>query len=601
MTLFRAIWGMLTPRQRRAILLMQLVSGMMALSTASGVAAIAPFFAVLGDPGLAQHNAWLRWLYRAGGFHDERALVLALGIGFVAVVLIANLISVLGFLAMKRLALRITNELQTTLFAEYLSRPYAFHSRTNSATLINRVLYETMRITDGVLENAFILVTNIVTAGLIVASIVLVSAKVAVALVGALAAAYGLLYLAVRERLLRTGEKLSRFANEQAQIATESFGAIKEIAVLQAQGFFRSRFERASHDFLRAAAHALLVGHTPRHLMECVAAAGLVSLALVLDGREGGLGVWLGPLTFLAFAAYRLLPLLQQIFGAIVRIRSERAAVELIGPDLRRARARQTDAPVGPACAAGIWNERPRHEIQLREVSYRYEADRSWALRGVSACIPARATTGIVGANGAGKSTLIDLLAGLLTPAEGVVAVDGCALDEGNRGAWQERIAYVPQSVYLLDASVAQNIALGVASAAIDTRRLREAARLAQLDEFVMTLPDGYAQRVGERGVALSGGQRQRVGIARALYRDAPVLLLDEATDALDGLTEQELVTTLGGLRGRYTIVLVAHRIDSMRACDLIFVLEHGRVADSGSYERLRGGSAGLRQPAAVR
>ena len=603
MSLFREIWRVLTPRQRRAVLAMQLVALLMAASTAGGVAAIAPFFAVLGKPALIGENAWLHWLFVAGGFSGRQSFMLALGAGFVLVVLLANLIAVLGTLAMSRLALSISNELQTTLFEEYLSRPYAFHCAHNSTMLLNNVIYETTRLTRGILECAFTLVTALATAAMIIASIVLLKALAALAMVGLLAGGYLLIYLVVREQLLRAGQTQSRCASEQAQVVAESFGAIKEISVLQVQGFFCRQFAQSSREFLRAAARTQLVGQSPRHLMECVAAAGLVSLALVLGARGGGLGGWLGPLTFLAFAAYRLLPTLQQAYVAVVRIRADRAALGLIGADLYRAREARRRRTAGEQLPTrpGAWAQRPQREIRVEGLSYRYAPERAWALQGVSLRIPARATVGLVGANGSGKSTLIDLLAGLLVPSAGTVEVDGCALDASNRAAWQAQLAYVPQQIFLLDASIAQNIALGVAPEDVDAARLREAARLAQLEDFVLALPEGYRQRVGERGVALSGGQRQRIGIARALYRQAAVLLLDEPTNALDGLTEQELLATLGRLRGRHTIVLIAHRLSTVRACDLIFELAGGRLCGSGTYEALLQNSPRFRRMAGVR
>jgi ATP-binding cassette, subfamily B, bacterial PglK len=602
MTLFAEIWGMLTPRQRRRILAIQLVSLVMAFSTSLGIAAIAPFFAVLGDPKLIERNTLLHWLYVQGGFYSTRGLMLALGMGFIAIVCVANLINVLGFVAMNRVALQIGNELQTTLFDEYLSRSYAFHTATNSTILFNNIVYETTRVTHGILQHAFVLVTNLVTATLIILSILLLKPAVAIAMVVVLAGGYILIYLAVRNRLLRIGHTQSGFATEQAQIVNESFGAIKEIIILQVGGFFRDRFKRASHGFLLAVAYGQIVGQSPRHIMESVAAAGLVGVALLLGARDGGLGPWLGTLTFLAFAAYRLLPTLQQVFVAIVRIRTDRSALGLLAPDLRRARAaRQPVSLLDRTRTDASWRERPRRELQLREVSFRYAADRPWALVDASLRIPARAAVGIVGANGSGKTTLVDLIAGLLTPAAGLVEIDGCVLDESNRAAWQRRIAYVPQSIFLLDASVAQNIALGIPADAIEPQRLRQAAQLAQLDEFVMDLPNGYDQRMGEHGIAVSGGQRQRIGIARALYRDASVLLLDEATNALDGLTEHELVTTLRRLHGRYTLLLVAHRMSTVRACDVIFHLEQGRIVGSGTYEELLKNSEGFRRMVGVR
>jgi HlyD family secretion protein len=595
-------WGILTAPQRRSVLLAQVISFAMALSTVIGIAAIGPFFAVLGDPRLIDRLEPLHWLYALTGFASQHGFVVALGLVFIGVVLLANLINILGSLAMNRLALRIGTELQTTLFAEYLSRPYRFHTDTNSTTLFNNVVHEPARVTYGILQHAFTLVTNLVTAAFIILSILLVKPVIAVVMIVGLGGGYGLIYLTVRHRLLRFGQAQSRFSTEQAQIVNESLGAIKEIILLQVQGFFSDRFERASGSLARAAAHSQFLAQTPRYIMECVAAAGLVGLALVLGVGEGGVGPWLGQLTFLAFAAYRLLPTLQQVFAAIVRIRADRAALALIAPDLRRAR-RTNHAPALAGTARGNreWRGRPRLEIRLTDVSFRYAPDRPWALSGVTLRIPARAAVGIVGANGSGKTTLVDLIAGLLVPADGVVAVDGNALDDCNRAAWQSRIAYVPQNIALLDSSIAQNIALGMPDAAIDRARMREAARLAQLEEFISTLPGGYDHRIGERGIGLSGGQRQRIGIARALYREASVLLLDEATNALDGLTEQELMATLERLRGRYTSILIAHRISSVRSCDVIYELENGKLIGSGTYDGLLKSSEAFRRMVGAR
>ena len=601
MTLFAELWGILQPKQRRRILAMQLVSIVMAFSTVSGIAAIAPFFSVLGQPQLIEHNALLNWAYVHGSFTGKRSFVVALGMAFIAVMLIANLVNVLGSLAMSRLALRIGNELQSTLFGEYLSRPYAFHTRASGTMLFNNILHETARITNGILRNAFLLVTNLVTAFFIVLSILLLKPAIALGMIAGLAGGYALIYLVLRNKVLQLGENQSRFAVEQARILQESFGAIKEIIVLQAQSFFRGRFERASRGFSVAAAHSQVVAQNPRHLMECVAAVGLVGLALLLGSREDGVGPWLGELTFFAFAAYRLLPILQQVFAASVNIRAARAGLAVIAPDLRRARsAFLAPAKADPALDC-TWQARPRREIRLEAVSFRYAADKPWALRDVSLRIPARASIGIVGVNGSGKTTLVDVIVGLLVPSEGRVEVDGDALEDSNRAAWQARIAYVPQNMFLLDSSIAENVALGVPAGEIDRGRLAEAVRLAQLDEFIKTLPAGYEHRLGERGIYLSGGQRQRIGIARALYRAANVLVFDEATNALDGLTEQELMSTLGRLRGSYTTILIAHRMATVRSCDIIFELADGKIADCGTYDELMKSSSVFRRMTGVR
>jgi ATP-binding cassette, subfamily B, bacterial PglK len=581
MNLVFDIWSVLTSRQRRWVLGAQFLSIVMALTTVVGIASIAPFFSVLGNPHLIDQSGPLVWLYHFG-FSSRRSFTVALGLAFMGLVLLANLINVIGSFVMIRLAWSIGTDLQSILFAEYLHRPYLFHARTHSAVLFNNVIHETARATNHILQNAFSLVTNVITALFIIVSVMLLNPAVAAAMIGALAGGYVLIYLAVRNRLLRAGEIESHFYIEQTKVVNEGLGAIKEVLVLRIQNFFRGSFERSTRSVARAAARTQLIGQSPKYIMECIAVLGLVAVAL-LAGSDDGIGPRLGELTFLGFAAYRLLPTLQQAFLAIVKIRANRAGFASIVPDLRLARANEYRV----ARPDSSWREFPRSEIRLKEVSYRYEPDRPPAVSGVSLRIPAGAAVGFVGANGSGKTTLVDLIAGLLVPGTGQIEVDGIVLDAANRPAWQSRIAYAPQNIFLLDATIAQNVALSVSAGEIDRERLLAAARLAQLDEFVATLPFGYDHMVGERGRRLSGGQRQRIGIARALYRDASVLIMDEATNALDGLTEQELMATILRLRGRYTVILIAHRLSTVRACDVIFEFDRGRVTGSGNYDGL--------------
>jgi ABC-type bacteriocin/lantibiotic exporter with double-glycine peptidase domain len=597
MSLLSEIWGVLTPGQRRRVLWAQALSIVMAFSTVIGIAPIAPFFAVLGDPALIDRSRPLRLIYVQLGFSSVHSFVIALGCGFIAMVLTANAINIAGLFAMIRLSYGISTELQSTLFAEYLGRPYVFHVRTNSAVVFNNVVHETNRMANSVLQSAFPLVTNILTAVLIIGSVIWLNPMLGAAIVLALGGGYALIYFALRNWLLRSGEIQSRLLIEQTKVLNESLGAIKEVLVLRAQNYFRGNFERSSATLARTSASGQLVFQSPKYLMECVTVVGLVLIALLSGRGEAGLGSWLGQLTFVGFAAYRLLPMLQQAFAALVRIRGESAAFAAIAPDLRLARARK----VFPTAIDSGWTERPQREICLKGVSFSYEPGRPNAVNDVTLRIPARAAIGLVGANGSGKTTTVDLVAGLLAPAAGRLEVDGIAIDEANRAAWQSRIAYVPQTIFLLDTTIAQNIALGVAAAAIDRERLVMAAQLAQLDGFVATLPAGYEHPIGERGARLSGGQRQRIGIARALYANASVLIMDEATNALDGLTEQELLATVLRLRGRYTVILIAHRMSSVQACDLIFEFNRGRVTASGSYPQLLQDSTSFRQLAETR
>jgi ABC-type multidrug transport system fused ATPase/permease subunit len=583
--LLRDLWSVLTAAQRRWVVWAQFISLGMAFSTVTGIASIAPFFAVLGDPHQIDRVGIAQSLYHYYGSPAPGHFELELGITFMGVVVVANLINVAGSFAMITLAYRISTDLQSTLFGEYLSRPYAFHTRNHSTHLFNSVVNETTRVTNDVLQNVFQLITSTATAALIVLSVTLLNPALAAAMVVALAGGYLAIYLVVRNWLLRAGQTQSALLVEQSRTVNDALGAIKEVLVLRIQDYFRHSFERSSRKLGRAAANTLLVAQSPKYVMECAAVLGLVLIALSAANHHDGIGSRLGQLTFLGFAAYRLLPTLQQSFAALVRIRAERTRFAAIAPDLRLARSGARRAPVRPG--AVCWDGRPNQEIHLRDVSFRYQPDQSAVVSGVTLRIPARTVVGFVGPNGSGKTTLVDLIAGLLAPAIGQIEIDGIALNESNRAHWQTRIAYVPQNVFLLDSTIARNIALGVADAAIDPSRLREVSRLAQLEDLLASLPEGLQHPIGERGVRLSGGQRQRIGIARALYTDASVLILDEATNALDGLTEQELMATLMQLRGRYTVILIAHRLGSVRACDVIFEFHQGRISARGSYAEL--------------
>jgi ATP-binding cassette, subfamily B, bacterial PglK len=573
------VWGILTAGQRRRVLAAQLASLLMALFTVVGISSIAPFFAVLGNPHLIDSHPLLHWLYATAGFQRPRELEIALGVAFIALVLLADAINAAGLLLLSRIALGIGNELQTTLFTEYLSRPYLFHTATNGATLVNNVVYEVGRLNNGVLQNGFILITQLITGCLIVLTVTVLDPTAAAAMLLALAGGYLLIFAGLRGRLLRLGKAHGEAWSERGRLAGESFSLIKEILLLEDRRLFLEGFAKASEEASRTAAHIQLAAQLPKYIMECLGVAALVGAALLLGGQPGGMGAALGPLTFAAFATYRLLPILQQVFASAVKLRAERPGFERIAPDLRRARAGEV-VPRIQAAAGTIawWCNRPREQIQLADVSFRYADGRHFTLSRIGVSIPARSMIAIAGPNGSGKSTLLDLIAGLLTPTAGDVRVDGVALDATNIGPWQKGVAYVPQNVALLDTTIEQNIAFGEPPGRIDRARLDEAARTAQLEQLLGRLPQGYAHRVGERGVSLSGGERQRIGIARALYRRASLLLLDEATSALDGLTEAELMLTLARLRGSCTIILISHRPGMLRECDMVLELQSGRL-----------------------
>jgi len=580
MSALLSLWRLLNQPQRRQLAGLQLLSIIMGLSTVGGIAAVLPFFTALADPAAVRQSKVLHWLLPRGLLVDDSTLLIALGAAFCLIVLLANAINLFGFMAINRFAFRVGETLYVRLFETYLHRDYEFHTRNNSSELATRVLYETARVTSGVLQQGLILITNLVTICCIAGSMLLVNPLAAVGAIVGLGASYAAIYALARGRLLRNGEVESRAHAARTQTVNESFGAIREITLLQARDSFVQRFAEQCRMISRTAANTLAISQSPKYILECITVISLVAIALYLQSHTAAAGPWIAQLSFVGFAAYRLLPALQQSFAAVVRIRTDRPAFLNIEMDLGRSlRAASLPAPASER----TWRGRPRGEIRLCEVSYRYAPDRPDAVSGASLVIPAGALVGFAGPNGSGKTTLVDLICGLLAPHSGHIEVDGTRLERASYRAWQSTIAYVPQQVFLFDSTLAENIACGIPAAAIDYRRMEEAVRLARLTDCVAGLPAGYQEVIGERGCRLSGGQRQRLAIARALYRDASLLILDEVTSSLDSSAESEIVETLHALRPERTIVVVAHRAGALRLCDLVFELRNGKVVASTS------------------
>jgi len=578
MSVLLSLWRLLDKRQRRQLAGLQLLSIVMGLSTVVGIAAVLPFFTALADPTALSHNAILRSVLQWVRFGDDGSLAILLGVAFSAIVLLTNLVNLCGFLSINRFASRVGDTLYVRLFDEYIHQDYQFHTLNNSSVLATRVLHETARVTSGILQQGLILVTNLVTIVCIAASMLLVNTVMAAATIVGLGASYGAIYSLVRARLLRNGQIESACDAARTRTVNETFGAIREITLMQARASFVGRFAQQCRAISAATGDTLAISQSPRYIVECIAAFALVGVALYLHSHTGPGGAWIAQLSFVGLAAYRLLPALQQSFAAIVRIRAERSAFSAIAADLGRAE-RPARAP-GPVSDPN-WRGRPRADIRLCNVSFRYAPDRPDAVSAVSLALPAGALIGLRGPNGSGKTTLVDLVSGLLLPQSGYIEVDGVRLERDRCPAWQSTIAYVPQQVFLFDATLAENIACGAPAAAIDPGRLDAAVRLARLTECVASLPNGYGEIIGERGCRLSGGQRQRLAIARALYRDASLLILDEVTSSLDSATESEIVETLHALRHNRTILVIAHRAGALRRCDLVFELRNGRVVEN--------------------
>jgi ABC-type multidrug transport system fused ATPase/permease subunit len=579
MSVLRALWRLLDSRQRRQLIGLQLLSIVMALSTVGGVAAVMPFFAALSAPDNITHSA-VAWAVLQKLHVEQGSIVPVLGAAFAASVLIANAINLFGLLAINRFSVRVGESLHAELFAEYLRRGYEFHARSGSPLLASKV-QESARVTSRIVQYALILVASLVTIALIAAAVAFIDPLVAVAAMTGLGASYAAVYAAARRRLRRNGHYEHLLRTERMRTVSEGFGAIKDVTLLGVQDFFAARFAQQSRGISSSGASTFAISQSPKYVLECVTVICLVAVALYVRSRVAATGPWVGQLTFVGLAAYRLLPALQQAFTAIVNIRTDRAAFSSVEMDLDRPRAGRDGSPA--VVSDHEWHGRPRHEVRLCDVSFRYSPKLPPALNDVSLVIPVGAIVGFKGANGSGKTTLLDLVSGLLLPQSGHIEVDGIRLRDTNYRSWQSSIAYVPQHVFLLEATLAENIAFGVPPGQIDRDRLQNAARLACLSDCITSFPAGFNERLGQTARGLSGGERQRVAIARALYRDASMLLFDEATSSLDSTSESDIGEMLQSLRVNRTILIVAHRAAALRHCDIVYELAAGRIADQYS------------------
>ena len=566
----------------------------MGLVETAGVVSVLPFLAVLSNPELVRENAWLAAAHEWGGFESDRAFLVALGAGVFAMVVVSLLFKTLTLYAMTRFAQMRAYAIGARLLAGYLAQPYAWFLNRHSADLARTVLHEVPLAVSGVLLPAIRLVAYAVVALCLIGLVVLVDPAVALGTAAVLGLAYGAIFLGIRRLLARIGAARLAANAERFQIVQEATGGIKDVKILGLERSLAARFRPPARRMAEHNTLSMVLSESPRHLLEAVLFGGMLLVVLqMMLTRPGGLSEVLPVIGLYAFAGVRLFPAMQQIYATLTQMRYNRPALDALHADLAAIAA----APALPSPAPPLGLAR---RLELRGVHYAYPNAERAALDGLDLDIAARSTVGIVGGTGAGKTTAVDVILGLLEPQAGELRVDGQAIGPARRGAWRASIGYVPQQIFLADDTVAGNIAFGLAPEAIEMDRVERAARIAELHGFVTAeLAEGYATPVGERGVRLSGGQRQRIGIARALYRDPDVLVLDEATSALDNLTERAVMDAVHNLGRAKTVIMIAHRLSTVRACDEIFLMEHGRAVARGTYERLLAESAAFRAMAA--
>jgi len=584
LTMFRQLRDLLTPYDRRRAALVFGMIVLMALLDVVGVASIMPFMSVLAKPEVVATNALLARVYHQLGFTDPQRFLFALGIAVFVTLVTSQAVKALTTYAQFRFSLMREYSLSARLVAGYLRQPYAWFLNQHSADLGKAVLSEVSQVIYNAMMPMMVLVAQGIVAAALLALLLVVNARLALTAGVVLAVAYGLVYGLTTRLVGRLGSERLAANEARYRVVAEAFGGVKEIKIGGHEQGYVTRFEQPARRFATHQAASQVIAQMPRFALEAVAFGGMVLVALALMAGSGNLATVLPIIALYAFAGYRLMPAAQQMYASLSTMRYTVAALDKLHADVMA-------LPLEPSVAERTAVISPllvHHDITLEHVTYRYPSAPQPALHDLSLRIPARQTVGLVGTTGSGKTTTVDLILGLLEPHTGALCVDGTPITAANRRAWQRSIGYVPQQIYLADDSVAANIAFGVPRDQIDRSAVERAARIANLHEFVTTqMPDGYDTAVGERGVRLSGGQRQRIGIARALYHQPQVLILDEATSALDNLTEQAVMEAVYNLGREVTVILIAHRLSTVRAADRIFLLRGGQVAAQGTFEEL--------------
>ena len=558
-----------------------------------GTGAIGPFIAIATNPDSIENNYWLGSIYQQLNFNSEQQFLIVLGLLVIVAFYVKAFFSFNAQKSVFEFGYGLKGKLAYKLMKAYIEAPYSFHLGTNSATLIQNLVTSTDMVCIGLIMS---LLTSISNGVVILALIILLvntnsMALILIAII--MLVSLGLLY-PMKDRLIRWGTEGWKSNSEMIRIMNHGLGGFKETRVLGCESYFKQQMEVQTKKYARNLSLASGYGNLPRFVIEAFMISFLIGFTLLFinlnRGDEQNLTAVLG---IFALASIRLLPATGNLISGINVVQANSYALDTLFFDLKELEKKQlilgVDDRVHPTNFSSSQDSESvifERQITLDRLTYQYPNANRKALEEISLTIDKGKSIGLIGKSGSGKTTLVDVFLGLFTPQSGDIKVDGISVYNNLRG-WQDRLGYVPQSIFLIDDTVERNIAFGVPDNLIDRKRLKKAIEMAQLTEVVEQLPNGIETVVGERGVLLSGGQRQRIGIARVLYHERDILVFDEATAALDGGTEKLITEATKALAGNKTIIIIAHRLSTIEHCDRIYQLDGGRIVKSGSYQEV--------------
>jgi len=584
MQTFKKLLFLLSPNELKngSFLLIMII--LMALLDVIGVASILPFMAVLTNPSIIETNLILNAMFQFSkifGVENSRQFLFALGI-LVFLMLVSSLtFKALTTYVQVRFVLMREYSIGRRLVEGYLHQPYSWFLNHHSADLGKTILSEVGQVIGLGLSQMMELIAKGIVAIALITLLIIINPKLALIVGLSLAGMYLLIFYFIRGYLKRIGSK--RLKNNKLRFTTvsEAFGAAKEVKVGGLEQTYIKSFSDSAKIFAQSQASSQIVSQLPRFILEAIGFGGILLIILYMMSQTGNFNTALPIISLYVFTGYRLMPALQQIYSSFTQLTFVGPSLDKLTSDIKNLK------PFNENQDKGVLSL--NKAITLKNIHYEYPNASRTALKNINLSILAKSTVGIVGATGSGKTTTVDIILGLLEPQKGTLEVDGKVVTQHNSRSWQRSIGYVPQHIYLSDDTIAANIAFGVEPQDIDLAAVEKSAKIANLHNFLIDeLPEQYQTTVGERGVRLSGGQRQRIGIARALYYNPNILILDEATSALDSQTEKVVMEALNNLKKKITIIIIAHRLATIKECDKIFLLEKGQIKNEGTFEELK-------------
>lgn len=581
--LLKRLWGHIAPTRRIQLGILFCLMLVASFAELFSIGMVLPFLAVLTSPESIYDHRLVKPIIKLFDIKNQSELLLPISLLFVLAVVFAASVRLLLVHMQARINLVIVNELATSAYHRTLNQPYAVHISRNSSEVISGISSKVSGGIGGLLGAGLTLLSSQLLLAAIVVTLFIVDPVLALSSFVGFGSLYALVMVTTKKQLARDSECLSQASTEVIKVLQEGLGGIRDVLLDGNQSIYTAAYREADIKLKNAQANIQILSVGPRYIIEAIGIVVIAVIAYSLATRPGGLIAVIPLMGTLALGAQRTLPLLQQSYSSWALVQGSRES-------LRDALA-FLDQPIqqnnlATDYAASI---RFEHEFRLNSVCFQYKATAASVLKNFSLSIPKGAKVGFIGETGSGKSTLIDIIMGLLLPTDGYLMVDGQRINAGNHQAWQKHIAHVPQNIFLSDASIAENVAIGISRDKIDMPRVRLAAQRSRISDTIESWPMQYDTAVGERGVKLSGGQRQRIGIARALYKQADVVIFDEATSALDNETEQAVMQAIDGLGGDLTILIVAHRLTTLRNCSQIVELQNGELKRVGSYADIVG------------